>query len=46
LAGVIGLWRWVAGVAGLLVLVLVIMRFADHSLFNSISGYLLGADDD
>lgn len=44
--GVVGLWRWVAGVAVFLVLVLIIMRFADHSLFNTVSGYLLGADDD
>lgn len=46
LVGVIGLWRWVAGVAVLLVFILVILRFADHSLFNSVSGYLLGVDDD
>lgn len=46
LIGVIGLWKWVAGVAGFLVLVLVILRFADHSIFNSVSGFLLGADDD
>jgi hypothetical protein len=46
LIGLVGLWRWVIGMAVLVVVLLVILRFADHSLFNSISGALLGADYD
>ncbi|HEX4833132.1 MAG TPA: hypothetical protein VH478_18790 [Trebonia sp.] len=38
------LWKWVAGMAVLVVIFLVILRLADHSLFNSVSGFLLGAE--
>lgn len=44
LIGLAGLWRWVIAMAVLVVVFLVILRFADHSLFNSVSGTLLGAD--
>jgi len=44
LVGLFGLWRWVIGTVVIVVVFLLILRFADHSLFNSISGFLLGAD--
>lgn len=46
IVGMVGLWRWVIGTAVVVVVFLVILRFADHSLFNSISGTLLGAEYD
>jgi hypothetical protein len=46
LIGAVGLWRWVIGTAVVVVIFLLILRFADHSLFNTISGALLGADYD
>jgi hypothetical protein len=45
LIGLIALWRWVGYVAVLLVTALLIVRFTDHSLFNSASDYLFAASD-
>jgi hypothetical protein len=41
--GLIGLWKWVLGATVLTVIVLVILRFADHALFNDVSGFLLAS---
>jgi hypothetical protein len=46
LIGLIALWRWVGWIAVLLVAALLIVRFTDHSLFNSACDYLFAASDD
>lgn len=43
LIGLVALWRWVAYIAVILIAVLLILRFTDHSLFNSATAYLLAA---